>query len=472
LLGSTRIAQGAAASSLGIPRIISIWAALGPENASRGVWVEVLRRVNITAAGLCLAVAVRALIGQDPGITPFATLYPAIGIVALLAGVWAGAATLVFGWIAAWLFFFDPPAGPLRQVQLISTLLFAISGGVLIAVSAWLRDTISRLEQSAVRYRALIEASTSLVAETDRDGGWREREPAWEKLTGARWPDYRERGWLAGVHEEDRGAVLTALQAARGDGLRVVQARVWNQKENEWRWFNIGVVAIRTARGSPDDRIVTFADNHERKLARERQELLTGDLRHRLKNLVAVIRALLTSSLPKDDKVAAAVAEKFMARLQALQSAGDLVMAANWRDVDIRDIVTNVLEPFMDTQKARFAIEGPSLLLHEQTAGGIALASHELATNALKYGALSVPDGKVAVRWWVEIAGEDERVVWEWTERDGPKVATPDREGFGVRVIRSAVVRERENLVDLKFETDGVQCRMEFTRPRTTTDAN
>jgi PAS domain S-box-containing protein len=470
LLVSTRIAQGAAASSLGIPRIISIWAALGPENASRGVWVEVLRRVNITAAGLCVAIAVRALIGQDPGITPFATLYPAIGIVALLAGVWAGVATLMLGWIAAWYFFFDPPGATPTQVQLISTLLFAISGGVLIAVSAWLRDTISRLEQSAVRYRALIEASTSLVAETDGDGVWREREPAWEKLTGARWPDYRERGWLSSVHDEDRGAVLTALQA-RGDGLRVVQARVWNLKENEWRWFNIGVVAIRTARGSADDRIVTFADNHERKLARERQELLTGDLRHRLKNLVAVIRALLTSSLPKDDQVAAAVAEKFMARLQALQSAGDLVMAANWRDVDIRDIVANVLEPFMDAQKARFAIDGPSLLLHEQTAGGIALASHELATNALKYGALSVPEGKITVRWWVEAAGEDERVVWEWTERNGPKVAMPDREGFGVRVIRSAIVRERENVVELKFETDGVQCRMEFLRPRAT-DAN
>lgn len=451
---------------MNIPRIISIWAALGPEHASRAVWIEVLRRLNVVVVGLGLALLVRAMIGQEPGITPFATLYPAIGIVALLAGVWAGIATLVIGWLAAWYFFFDPPASALTQAQLISTALFAVSAGVLIAVSGWLRDTISRLEQSSLRYRALIEASTSLVATMNADGAWRDREPAWEKLTGSRWPDYRGDGWLQSVHEEDRGAIRTALGAARGDGLRVVQVRIWNGAENEWRWFSVGIVAIHTARGSADDRIVTFADIHERKLARERQELLTGDLRHRLKNLVAVIRALLTSSLPKDDKVAAQVAEKFMSRLQALQSAGDLVMAANWRDVDIRDVVGNVLEPFMAGQKTRFTIEGPSLLLHEHTAGGIALASHELATNALKYGALSVPEGKVAVRWWVERKGEDERVVWTWTENGGPPVATPEREGFGVRVIRSAVVRERENSVDLSFTPSGVQCRMEFLRAK------
>lgn len=461
-----RNAQGAAASSLDIPRLISIWAALGPQHASRAVWIEVLRRVNVVIVALGVALLIRALLGQDPGITPFATLYPAIGIAALLAGVWAGVATLVIGWLAAWYFFFDQPGGALNQAQLISTGLYAVSGGVLIAVSAWLRDTIGRLEQSTLRYRALIEASTSLVATTDGGGLWREREPAWEKLTGKHWPDYRGAGWFESVHEEDRGAVRTALQAARGEGLRLVQARIWNDKDHEWRWFSVGIVAIHTARGSADDRIVTFADIHERKLARERQELLTGDLRHRLKNLVAVIRALLTSSLPKDDKVAAQVAEKFMARLQALQTAGDLVMAANWRDVDIRDIMGNVLEPFMDAQRARFSIDGPSLMLHEHTAGGIALASHELATNALKYGALSVPDGKVAVRWWVETSGDEERVIWRWNERGGPTVAKPEREGFGVRVIRSAVLRERENSVDISFDPSGVQCRMEFVRPR------
>lgn len=413
-----------------------------------------------------MAIAIRALLAQESGITAFATLYPAISIVALLGGVWAGLATLTLGWLAAWLFFFEPPGGALTRADVISTLLFAISGGVLIAVSVWLRETISRLEQSSARYRALIDASTNLVATTDATAAWRDREPAWEVLTGKAWPEYRNAGWLASVHEEDRGALQTAVQAASGESLRIVQARIWNDKENEWRWFSVGIVPTRTARGSVDDRIVTFADIHERKLARERQELLTGDLRHRLKNLVAVIRALLISSLPKDDKVAATVAEKFMSRLQALQSAGDLVMAANWKDVDVRDVIANVLAPFVDAQRDRFSIEGPSLLLHEHTAGGIALASHELATNAIKYGALSVPEGKVGVRWWVEPHQDGERVVWLWSETGGPAVAAPEREGFGVRVIRSAVVRERESSVDLKFEPIGVQCRIDFIRPK------
>src|SRR6185295_4414182 len=177
--------------------------------------------------------------------------------------------------------------------------------------------------------------------------------------------------------------------------------------ENEWRWFGVRTVVIAGPRGF-DDRIITFADVHERRLARERQELVTGDLRHRLKNLFAVIQALLTSSLPTDDKKASALAEKFMARLRAIQNAGDLIMAASWHDVEMSAIVKAVLGPFMDAARGRFTIQGPPLLLHEHTAGGIALACHELATNAIKYGALSTEGGTVTIAWSIAPRGDDE----------------------------------------------------------------
>ncbi|MFM9863793.1 MAG: sensor histidine kinase [Micropepsaceae bacterium] len=423
-----------------------------------------MRRAAIVAACLCVAIAVRALLGQEPGATPFATFYPAVAVAALLGGFWSGLATSILGWVAAWYFFFDPPGSlALSEPQLISAGLFALSSTILISGSVWLRETIRALEQSETRYRALIDASTDVVALTDGNGAWHERNLAWESTTGGQWPDYSGERWLSSVHEDDRQELKALLRMAEGE-LVNAQVRIWSCQEKEWRWFRMRTVAILGRRGQTDDRIISFADIHDRKLLREQQELVTGELRHRLKNLLAVIQALLNNSLPRNNPVAAALADKFMARLRALESAGDLVIAANWHDVDLGAVVRGALAPFIDANKAKFAIQGTPLLVHEQTAGGIGLACHELATNALKYGALSGDGGRVTIDWTLEPAGADERVVWTWTESHGPAVTPPEEQGFGVRVVRAAVARERDNAVDLEFHPEGVRCRMTFVR--------
>lgn len=448
-------------------RAISDWAALRPRplDSARGM-PEWIRRVVIVASCLCVAIGVRALLGQGPGAAPVATLYPAVAVAALLGGGWSGLATAALGWVAAWYFFFDPPGSLfLTQPQVISVGLFALSSAVLISGSVWLRETIRTVEQSEARYRALIDASTDVVALTDGNGAWHERNMAWEAITGARWPEYGEKRWLSSVHEEDRQELQTMLRMAEGEAVNA-QVRIWSCQDEGWRWFRMRTVAILGHRGKTDDRIISFTDVHDRKLLREQQELVTGELRHRLKNLLAVIQALLNNSLPRNNPAAAALADKFMARLRALESAGDLVIAANWHDVDLGAVVRGVLAPFIDANKTKFAIHGPPLLVHEQTAGGIGLACHELATNALKYGALSTDGGRVAIQWAVEAAGADERVEWSWTESNGPTVEGPEEHGFGVRVVRAAVARERDGAVDLEFRPEGARCRMTFMRAR------
>jgi len=450
-----------------LPRFINSWAALQP-HAGRAFWPEVVRRAFVVAICLGLAVLVRALLGSTNDVAPFATFYPAIGIAALLAGFWAGIATIGLSWLAAWYFFFGAIGfTPLTQSQVVGSVVFFFSALVLLLTAVWLRDTIMRLEHSAARYRALIEASTSVSVTANRNGEWFEHQPAWETLTAAQWPDYRGSGWLSAVHEEDRSELQSVIRTA-GSELGSAQVRILTAPENEWRWFAVRTVMIQGPRGGFDDRVMTFADIHERKLARERQELQLGDLRHRLKNLVAVIHSLLTSSLPRNDPASALVAEKFMARLRAIENAGDLIMAANWLDVDMRAVVETVLQPFIEAHRSRFSMTGPALPLHEHTAGGIALACHELATNALKYGALSIDGGLISIAWSINrVDGDDEEIVWQWQERNGPRLVPPEREGFGLRVIRSAVVRERDNTVDIEFRPDGLECRMRFLRSRT-----
>jgi two-component sensor histidine kinase len=123
------------------------------------------------------------------------------------------------------------------------------------------------------------------------------------------------------------------------------------------------------------------------------------------------------------------------------------------------------LKPFETPGKpARIELSGPTLDVSEQTAGGLALAVHELATNALKYGALKSDAGKVSLSWSVDDAG---RVAIEWKESGGePVTAVPTRKGFGSRVINSAVASEQNGNSTLRFDRDGVRCRFEFQAPR------
>ena len=103
------------------------------------------------------------------------------------------------------------------------------------------------------------------------------------------------------------------------------------------------------------------------------------------------------------------------------------------------------------------------MIIPEKTAGNLALAIHELATNALKYGALSQPSGQVSISWTVEHADADKHFRLEWRERGGPLTAKPVREGFGSRVISSALSRERNGHVERSFEPEGLRCKFDFT---------
>jgi two-component sensor histidine kinase len=205
-------------------------------------------------------------------------------------------------------------------------------------------------------------------------------------------------------------------------------------------------------------------DISERIRAQEQQELLHGEMKNRIKNLSTVIDALARQSRPKNDPAVAAFFATFVGRLQALLSTGALVLDSRSRRADLREIVETALEPFLDSaSKSRVTIGGPALRVGEQTAGGLTLAFHELATNALKYGALKTPQGSVTVTWSIAPGGTGERASIEWKEHTTQPVAAPDSHGFGSRVIAAAVANELDSNSDLQFEPDGVRCRFEFT---------
>ena len=120
----------------------------------------------------------------------------------------------------------------------------------------------------------------------------------------------------------------------------------------------------------------------------------------------------------------------------------------------------------MEERAERFVLSGQELYLSEETGGTLGLALHELATNAVKYGALSIPDGAVGFTWTVTRREDgQERIVLEWKEHGGPPPTAPAREGFGTRLIRAVPARERGGKVEIRHDPDGFYCRISFLRP-------
>jgi two-component sensor histidine kinase len=144
-------------------------------------------------------------------------------------------------------------------------------------------------------------------------------------------------------------------------------------------------------------------------------------------------------------------------RIRALANVNALFVQSRWTGADLRSLVTQELSPYCQDGETRARIDGPSLLLEPNTAQTIAVALHELATNAAKYGALSVPAGKVQVGW---SHATDRQLVLRWIETDGPPVKSPTRQGFGTRVIERMIQGQLNGQMRFDWRAEGLACEI------------
>ncbi|MDB5476630.1 MAG: hypothetical protein JWP49_2141 [Phenylobacterium sp.] len=220
------------------------------------------------------------------------------------------------------------------------------------------------------------------------------------------------------------------------------------------RWIDVSIFPTDTGLS------VYFRDITERKLTEERQRLLVNELNHRVKNALATVQAIAAQSL-RGDEVPAEVRTRFTERLMALARANDVLVAGNWQGAALAAIAAQVASPYADDgQAARFSIEGPAVQLSANAATAMALALHELATNAAKYGALSWPEGRVELTWRIDGEGEDQRFRLTWREAGGPVVTPPDRTGFGTRLIERGLAGELRGAVAMDFAPTGLVCTL------------
>ncbi|HTT83365.1 MAG TPA: sensor histidine kinase [Rhizomicrobium sp.] len=198
----------------------------------------------------------------------------------------------------------------------------------------------------------------------------------------------------------------------------------------------------------------------------EAREMVLGEARHRLKNLMAIIEALAKFSGPRPGQHPAVdeYVMRLIGRLRALGAASDLVLKHGFDVLEANAVVRAVLEPFLSASPPRLTYDGPDLRLSEQLGSSLALAMHELASNALKYGALSEPGGTVELRWTVTAKDGGEHVEFVWTENGGPVPVPPPKDGFGHRLIRSTVSGQLDGRVEIDYPPQGLICRISYLR--------
>lgn len=319
------------------------------------------------------------------------------------------------------------------------------------------------LLENEARLKLALDAGNMAVWEVDVDQGTVAHSPKLNQLCGFppdSQPTVAEFQAMYAPGELDRIQQLAAELAARGETRMETELRLlWPDGTPKWA----GLRAQQAPTADGGNRVIgVLYDITAQKHAEERTELIARELRHRLKNSLSVIQSIAAQSIRGQPDPESGLAA-FNGRLLALAAAAGSASEADWLNTSMVELIGRITAPYKadDTDK-RFVLEGRDIALPPTLASAIALALHELATNAVKYGALSAPTGKVALSWSVDL---DDRIEIVWVESGGPEVRPPNRQGFGTRMIDRALFTPFDGHAVITYDPSGVHCRIVATLP-------
>jgi PAS domain S-box-containing protein len=205
--------------------------------------------------------------------------------------------------------------------------------------------------------------------------------------------------------------------------------------------------------------VITMVDLSQRKAAEKQQSLLMRELDHRVKNTLTLVLSISNRTASNTDTVQA-FQKAFSGRIRALAATHTLLLEKSWSSLELRDIVMSELVPYIEADANQVTIEGLNVAVTPRAAIAFGLIAHELTTNAVKHGALSQQGGHVTVRAIGRDNGKSGAFVLEWRESGGPRVAPPERRGFGHTVIERSLKYSGGGSAELHFDPSGVVCRV------------
>ncbi|MBT0668605.1 PAS domain S-box protein [Novosphingobium profundi] len=292
------------------------------------------------------------------------------------------------------------------------------------------RATQQRLEQSEQRFRLLADNISQLAWIADSDGWIFWYNQRWFDYTGTTLEDMQGWGWKSVHHPDHIDRVVEKVSRHFQSGEHWEDTFPLRAADGSWRWFLSRMKPILDEEGKVVFWFGTNTDVTEMRDAEERIELLLQEVNHRSKNMLAIIQSLARrSDAGRPDFI-----ERLEQRIRGLAANQDVLVRRAWSDIPVLEMVEAQLRSLGDS-RAQVECAGPALVLSPGAAEALAMAMHEMGTNALKYGALSEPSGLVAITWSLEEGDEGPVFRISWRESGGPRVAPPDHQGFGTRII-------------------------------------
>jgi len=312
----------------------------------------------------------------------------------------------------------------------------------------------ARLRQSEAQFRAMADSAPAPVWMTTAAGGVEFANEAFAEFAGLSREDLLGDAWVTLIHPDDIPGVLAKRTEARGGLLPYSFEARFYRSDGVYRWM----LANAKPRFGPDGEFQGYLgiamDLTETKAAEARQRLLINELNHRVKNTLASIQSIARQTL-RVGETPPHVRERLIDRLLAMSTAHDVLTRENWEGAAIDEVIRQGVRPFVDEREpGRISIRGGNLRVGPSAALSLALAIHELGTNAVKYGALSTPAGQVAIDW---DRIEDDCAVVRWKETGGPPVKPPSRKGFGSRLLDGGLAADLGGQPRLIFAADGVE---------------
>ena len=260
-------------------------------------------------------------------------------------------------------------------------------------------------------------------------------------------------------------AVLARMRAALAAG-EPFQGEALNYRKDgttyvvEWL-----ITPVRGADGRIAHWISAQREVTERRAAEDRQQLLVRELHHRVRNTLATVQAVLNASL-RSSMGLAEFRQVFTARIASLAKTHTLITEDRAQTVSFEGLLRTELGAYMDRGRSRVSLQGDPVALASELAVPVGMALHEMTVNAVRHGALADPAGHVAVTWRVEDDPTGPVLRWTWNEHDGPPVALPSREGFGMELLTRLLTYQAKAKVDLSFEADGLRVEVALPLPR------
>ena len=317
-----------------------------------------------------------------------------------------------------------------------------------------------QLRRSMIRLETVLQASSlgawQWLPKTDAS----EFLGRWAEMLGYRQEELEPNNstWRRLLHPEEKDRVILSLDRhLRGETEVFREEHRMRHKDGHWVWvLDSGRVVERDAKGEPELVLGVHLDISERREAEERMRAISLEVDHRSKNLLAVVQSLVSMTKAED---ISGFKTKLRGRIQALARAHDLLSRSRWRGADLRAIVEEELSAYVAETSERIAIHGPRTVLGAPAIQALAMTLHELATNAAKYGALSVPDGRLRLEWRIPEEGAMFEILWEESLDTGRFERPVDAgTGFGSRLIAMMIESQLRGELDTDLTKQGLRC--------------